>query len=161
MSQQDTYMGRFLFLTSEGNRDFYNSTVVGTPVDEVNRMRKIALDKMNGSFGVDAMYWFKTITAKINLLKKVENHLAEAILVEVASLKSDASSSMTMSIITNIVLMIFILGFGGVVANGLTSRISKFEDELEDIVSSNDFSKQITHSGMDEISSIQTLQTIR
>ncbi len=155
ISQQDTYMGRFLFLTSKENGDFYSSTVVGTPVDEVNRMRKIALQKMNGGFGVDATYWFKTITAKINLLKKVENHLAEAILLEVSDLKSGASSSMTMSVIVNILGMIFILGFGGVVANGLTSRISKFEDELEDIVSSNDFSKSITHSGADEISSIQ------
>ena len=155
MSQQDTYMGRFLFLTSNENRDFYTSTVVGTPIDEVNRMRKIALQKMNGSFGIDATYWFKTITAKINLLKKVENHLAEAILLEVSSLKSDANSSMIVSLILNVVVMIFILGFGGLVANGLISRVSKFENELEDIVSSNDFSRTITHSGNDEISSIQ------
>jgi len=155
MSQQDTYMKRFLFLTSQQNRDFYSATVVGTPVDEVNRMRKIALEKMNGSFGVDATYWFKTITAKINLLKKVENHLAEAILVEVTNLKSSASSSMSMSIFINIVGMIFILGFGGIVANSLTSRISKFKDELDAVVSSNDFSKEITQSGSDEVASIQ------
>ena len=155
MSQQDTYMGRFLFLTSGENKNFYNQTVTGRPVDEVNRMRNIALAKMDGNFGVDATYWFKTITAKINLLKKVENHLAETILFEVASLKSDASSSMTVSIILNIVVMVFILGFGGVVANGLTSRISKFEEELNAIVESNDFSKTITSGGKDEISSIQ------
>jgi len=59
------------------------------------------------------------------------------------------------SIIINIVVMVFILGFGALVANGLTSRISKFEDELEDIVSSKDFSQSITHSGSDELSSIQ------
>jgi len=155
MSQQDTYMARFLFLTSDTNKNFYQQTVVGQPVDEVNRMRKIALSHMNGSFGVDATYWFKTITAKINLLKQVENHLAEAILLEVGNLKAIASSNMTFSIIMNVVVMIFILGFGGVVANGLSSRISKFEDELNDIVSSNDFSKAITCSGRDEISSIQ------
>ena len=155
ISQQDTYMSRFLFLTSKENRDFYTQTVSGTPVDEVNRMRKIALEKMNGSFGVDATYWFKTITAKINLLKKVENYLADGILLEVESLKESANSDMVLSIGINIVVMIFILGFGGVVANGLTSRISKFEEELNDIVSSNDFSKTITHSGKDEISSIQ------
>ncbi len=156
ISQQDTYMGRFLFLTSSENRSFYAQTVTGTPVDEVNRMRTIALEKMNGSFGIDATYWFKTITAKINLLKKVENHLADGILFEVETLKGSANSSMTTSIVLNIVVMVFILGFGGVVANGLTSRISKFEEELNDIVSSNDFSKNITHGGNDEISSIQS-----
>ncbi|MCD6190293.1 MAG: nitrate- and nitrite sensing domain-containing protein [Sulfurimonas sp.] len=155
MSQQDTYMGRFLFVTSKENADFYKKTLVGKPVDEVNRMRKIALSRMNGNFGVEASYWFKMITAKINLLKEVENHLAEGILEEVENLRSDASASMTMSIIVNIVVMIFILGFGGWVANGLTSRISKFEEELKNIVSSNDFSQLITHSGGDELASIQ------
>ena len=155
MSQQDTYMSRFLFLTSKENKSFYAATVVGTPVDEVNRMRKIALEKMNGAFGIDATYWFKTITAKINLLKKVENHLAEVILVEVETLKGDATASMTISILLNIFVMIFILGFGGMVANGLIARISRFKKELDDVVESNDFSKAITHSGQDEISSIQ------
>ena len=155
MSQQKTYMSRFLFLTSKANREFYKSTVTGTPVNEVNRMRQIAIDKMNGEFGVDAMYWFKTITSKINLLKEVENHLAEAILLKVATLKADAGSNMTLSIVLNIVVMVFILSFGGVVANGLIGRISKFKDELDDIVTSNDFSKQITLSGADEVSAIQ------
>jgi len=155
MSQQDTYMGRFLFVTSKENADFYKKTLVGKPVDEVNRMRKIALSHMNGNFGVEASYWFKMITAKINLLKEVENHLAEGILEEVENLRSDASASMTISIIINIVVMIFILGFGGWVANGLTSRISKFEEELKNIVASNDFSQLISHNGNDELSSIQ------
>jgi len=155
ISQQETYMSRFLFLTSPKNREFYTNTVQGRAVDEVNRMRKIALEKMNGSFDIDATYWFETITAKINLLKKVENHLNDAILEEVLDLESEAHSNMLTSIIANVVVMIFILGFGGVVATGLISRISRFEDELHDIVNSNDFSKTITHSGKDEISSIQ------
>jgi methyl-accepting chemotaxis protein len=41
------------------------------------------------------------------------------------------------------------------VANGLTSRISKFKEELDSIVSSNDFSRSVTHSGGDEITAIK------
>ncbi|MFK5938390.1 MAG: nitrate- and nitrite sensing domain-containing protein [Sulfurimonas sp.] len=156
MSQQDTYMSRFLFLTSSANKDFYKNTVVGEPVDEVNRMRKIALSHMNGNFGVDATYWFKTITAKINLLKTVENHLADHILKEVSGLRSEAVSSMSLSIIFNVVILFFNIGFGFLVATGLTSRISKFQGELESIVASNDFSRSISMGGKDELSSIQT-----
>ncbi|MEN8303479.1 MAG: nitrate- and nitrite sensing domain-containing protein [Campylobacterota bacterium] len=154
MSQQDTYMGRFLFLASKENADFYKQTLVGSAVNEVNRMRDIALSHMGGNFGIDATYWFKTITAKINLLKKVENHLADGILEEVDGLRSDASASMTMSIIINIAVMIFILGFGALVANGLTSRVSRFKNELDSIVASNDFSQSISHNGRDEITAI-------
>jgi len=156
MSQQDTYMGRFLFLASEENVDFYKKTLVGNSVNEVSRMRKIALSNMNGNFGVDASYWFKTITSKINLLKVVENHLADALLVEIDNLKAQANTKFYMSIVTMLITMSFILGFGGIVANGLIDRVSQFKDELDDIISSKDFSRTITENGRDEISSIQS-----
>ncbi|MEA2090867.1 MAG: nitrate- and nitrite sensing domain-containing protein [Campylobacterota bacterium] len=156
MSEQDVYMSRFMFLASGENAAFYKNTLVGNAVDEVNRMREIAVSHMNGEFGVDASYWFKTITAKINILKKIEDHLAKGILEEVDSLRGDASLSLTVNIIINIAVMLFILSFGGLVANGLTSRISKFKNELDAIISSKDFSKPISQSGSDEISSIQS-----
>ncbi|EDZ62814.1 methyl-accepting chemotaxis protein, nitrate/nitrite sensing [Sulfurimonas gotlandica GD1] len=156
MSEQDVYMSRYMFLASKENSDFCSNTLVGEAVEEVKRMRAIGVSHMDGGFGVDASYWFKTITAKINLLKKVENHLAKGILEEVDSLKSQANTRLMINIIINIVIMVFILGFGTVVAKGLTSRISKFKEELDDIISSKDFSKKISQSGGDEISSIQS-----
>ena len=155
MSQQDTFMSRFLFIASKENGDFYKKTLVGNAVDEVERMRKIGLSNMNGGFKTDASYWFQTITKKINLLKKVENHLADTILNKVDTLKSSANTNMIMNIIANIVVMVFVLGFGSLVANGLISRISLFKDELDEIISSKDFSQKITQNGNDEISSIQ------
>jgi len=155
MSQQDTYMGRFIFITSKENTKFYKKTLVGAAVDEVDRMRKVGLENMDGGFAIDASYWFKTITKKINLLKKVENHLAEGILKEVESLKSTANSNMFINIVANIILMVFVMGFGGYVANGIINRISLFKDELDAIIVSNDFSKHITQNENDEISSIQ------
>jgi len=155
MSQQDTYMNRFLFFASQDNAAFYKKTLVGNAVDEVERMRKIALSHMNGSFGVDASYWFKTITAKINLLKNVENHLSEEILLQISQQREDATSSMWFVIFINVIIMASILSFGALVATGLINRISVFRDELNEIVSSNDFSKQITVSGNDEVTSIQ------
>jgi len=154
MSQQDTYMGRFLFLDSKENTSFYKQTLVGKSVDEVNRMRKIALSHIDGDFGVDSSYWFKMITAKINLLKEVENHLAEGILKQVSDLKSEAKTSMIIGIIQNIVIMTFILGFGAIVANNLTNRISNFRDALDDIVESKDFTVSIDSIGNDELASI-------
>jgi methyl-accepting chemotaxis protein len=155
MSQQDTYMNRFLFLASKENGEYYKKTLIGNAVDEVARMRALALSKINGGFNVDASYWFKTITAKINLLKKVENHLAQGILLKVESLKDDAKTSMNISISLNVVVMILILGFSHIVGNRLINRIFKFKDELDDIVATKDFSKSIAHSGNDELSSIQ------
>jgi len=156
MSQQETYMSKFLFLDSKENSNFYKETLVGDSVEEVDRMRKIALTHIEGDFGVDAPYWFKTITKKINLLKKVENHLADGILAQVDRLQNEASWSMRFSILQNIITMILILGFGALVANGLTRRISNFKDALDEIISTNDFTKSIQSEGKDELGSIIT-----
>ena len=154
MSQQETYMSRFLFLDSKENTNFYTNTLVGKPVEEVDRMRKVALSRINGGFEIDAAYWFTTITAKINLLKQVENHLSEGILNQVETLKDEASSDMILSIIENIVIVLLIIGFGTTVARGLTNRISSFKESLDNIVNTNNFNLTIASSGTDELGSI-------
>ena len=84
---QDTYIDAFLAAATPEQKDFYNKTLQGKAVDEINRMRKIAI---NSSFksatqspqelGIDAEYWFKQATVKINLLKKIEDKLASDLL---------------------------------------------------------------------------------
>jgi len=155
MSEQDVYMQRFMFLASKESVAFYNNTLVGRTIDEVNRMREIGTSHIDGNFNVDASYWFKTITAKINLLKKVENHLAENILREVSDLKSEAYSHMLFNALINITILLFILVFGLSVAKDVIKRISLFKRELDAIIVSKDFSKKITENGGDEIFSIQ------
>ncbi len=155
MVEQDTYMSRFLFLATPQNAEFYKKTLVGKPVEEVDRMRQIALDRPNGGFGIDASYWFETITKKINLLKKVEEHLSDSILHLIIDLEDTAKRNMIVSISVNMLVMIFVIGFGYIVSNNLTKRISLFKKELDDIVASKDFSKRISSSGNDEIASIQ------
>jgi len=77
ISEQNSYMDSFKTLAQKDDIAFLETTLQGKAVDEVNRMRKILADaKEIGGFGVDAAYWFTTMTQKINLLKKVENHMA-------------------------------------------------------------------------------------
>ncbi|MBU0720329.1 nitrate- and nitrite sensing domain-containing protein [bacterium] len=155
MSEQDVYMKSFLFLASKENAAFYKSTLVGEAVNEVNRMRAIASSHINGGFGVDALYWFKTITAKINLLKKVENHLSDGILQEVDSLREEANLKLLLSIVINILVLVLVLGLSFLISTALTKKISRLKNELDEIISSKDFSKEITQNGSDEMASIQ------
>lgn len=156
MSEQDTFMGRFLFLASKENGEFYKNTLVGNAVDEVNRMRVIGISHMSGGFNVDASYWFKTITVKINLLKKVENHLADSILKNIDNLRNNAQTSLILNIVANIIIVLLVLGFGYIVSSSLTKRILLFKDELNEILLWEDFSRRITQSGSDEMAAIQS-----
>ena len=47
----------------------YYKAIKDPSFQEVERMRNIAMSKHKvGGFGIDAEYWFKTITKKINKL---------------------------------------------------------------------------------------------
>ena len=75
--------------------DFYNKTMQDNSVEEVEKMRKIALySGKESDFNVDANYWFKTITDKINLLKKVEDYLSENLVSTIRKELGEAQRNM-------------------------------------------------------------------
>jgi methyl-accepting chemotaxis protein len=72
ITEQNSFLQSFKASATDEMLSFYKETVSGKYIDEVNRMRKIALQaKTIGGFGVNSSYWFDTITQKINLLKKL------------------------------------------------------------------------------------------
>ena len=79
VAQQNTYTDSFLKVASPNAKEFFKKTISGQIIDEVNKMRNVLFSK-NNNFGIESKYWFQTITKKINLLKSVEDYLAEEIL---------------------------------------------------------------------------------
>ncbi len=77
--QQTTYFDVFYFYATEEERDFYNKRISDPAFAEVQRMRDIASENFTRESlgGVDAVHWFQSTTQKINLLKEVEDKMAE------------------------------------------------------------------------------------
>jgi len=74
---QRLYLANFLAFSREQATAFYREKMADPVVGAVAGMEKNALAKYStGNFGVVAETWFDTITAKINLMKEVESHLA-------------------------------------------------------------------------------------
>ena len=87
VSEQDAYINAFLTFASDDMKNMYFEIIKDPSFSEVERMRKIAIKKANvGNFGVDAEYWFKTITKKINNLKKIDENIAKIIEKDLASI---------------------------------------------------------------------------
>jgi len=153
---QDAYLDNFLRQASDADRAFYIATFAGKPVDEVNRMReKAKKHSYKGKFDIKPSYWYAMATERINLLKKIEDHLTLSIIKKANELSEKAKKEMIFHTILNFSLFVFLLLFGMYTAKGLTARIRRFKEELEAIVASRDFSKTLTVSGNDEITSIQ------
>ncbi len=117
ISAQQVFLSRFETFASEEQKQAYKDIVKGQDVDEVARMRKIALDAGTGGSvadsGITGPYWFDTITKKINLLKEVEDLIAQDLQKNVRSVKNMAETTLlfTLALLAGV---LFIVIFAGV-----------------------------------------------
>jgi len=155
VTEQNTYLSVFKALATDEELRFYHQTVSGPAVDKVEQMRRIAREvnlDTTKSFGVDPVVWFNTITEKINLLKKVEDYLADKIESTATSLAATQKVKITIALALFIIvtlLCIFLLIF-------ITSLILKgirqaTEVALELAEGEGDLTKRMNLDTKDEI----------
>jgi len=115
IAEQNTYLDVFLAFSNDDFSLFYRKTMQGQSVNETNKMRAIALKQgIKGHFSVDADYWFSMQTAKINLLKQVEDFIAKDGKKSAEQLKKRAWRNLTInsllvSVIVGISILLFII----------------------------------------------------
>ena len=120
IAEQTAYLDIFSKIASKDIVDFYLKTVVGKDIEEVEKMRKIALfSNIEENFGVEPNYWFETITNKINLLKQVEDHISIHLLNEINLEKDEA----TFHLILYSLLSIFGIGITMILARTIAFTI--------------------------------------
>ena len=75
-------------------------------------IRRLVESTQVGAFGIDPKDWFNTITIKINLLKNIENHLANDIMLRSAMLRDSAQKDFIRYLVFTVAIIIVSLGFG-------------------------------------------------
>ena len=95
VAEQNAYMDAFLKVSSLEMIDFYKKTFQGESISEVEKMRKVALySDIDSNFKIDANHWFKQMTDKINILKKVEEHISLSLINTIEKEMDIASHNM-------------------------------------------------------------------
>ncbi len=155
LSEQESFTQKFLFFASPELKEFYDKKMSAEAVSKVQEMRKIALANPEGGFNTDATFWFATITSKINLLKEIEDEISKNISQNVLKLHDVAFSSMIIGLVVNMTVVFFIIGLGSFISRNLIKKVDMLKNEIDEIITSKDFSKNITKSGRDEIGFIQ------
>jgi methyl-accepting chemotaxis protein len=133
----------------------YKETMQSPVVTEVDKMRKIAISKANeGNFGVDGVVWFKTITKKINLLKKVDDNLAKENDKILASLEAAYKRSTLITLLgyTAFAIAVFIIIL--LIAKGVNRSVESSLSKIQCVSSDLDLSCNVVVEGDDEISQI-------
>ncbi len=156
VSQQDTYMNVFFTFASDEQKSYYKTVVSGKPVEEVSRMRNIAIEKnRDGKFGIDAGYWFNTITQKINLLKNVENKLAEDLSGVTQKLKKNARNEFVSILTFCAILICLAFIFTVTVIKSVTKSLNNTVALLKDVAEGEgDLTKRLAVDGNDEVAAV-------
>lgn len=128
VTQQDTFLISFEKSATNKVTSFYKKTVSGHYIDEVNRMRKIAFDvKTAGGFGINATYWFDTITKKINLLKKIDDYLSSQLNKTIGDELSSVKSSLYILLTFLLIIIALTTIISIVVIKNIISTINNFQ----------------------------------
>ena len=140
VAKQDSYADSFLKVASVDAKKFFNTTMQGSAIDEVNRMRNILFTK-DKNFGVESKYWFDTISKKINLLKQVENFLADEIIRETQKEQnSNLKETIIYALLSSIGIALTLI-LSRTIAFTILFEVKDLEQELNDFFAFINFEK--------------------
>ena len=149
---QQSYLNVFKSFASPTQQEAYKKASSHSSYSEVQRLREVALERgMQGDFGVDPTYWFKTITGKIGQLKSVEDFLANDLLQLSGVAKSDAQRDEIIEIVILAIVIGITLFISKVIVQGITGPMQQLQTELQQIDSSGEFVIGMDTDSRDEV----------
>ncbi|MCT7615901.1 nitrate- and nitrite sensing domain-containing protein, partial [Aliarcobacter butzleri] len=128
VAEQSAYIDTFIKVSPKKTIDFYNITMKDKSIEEVNKMREVALySGKEADFNIDANYWFERVTEKINLLKKVEDYLSDNLHITIERELNNAKNNIiifgTLSVLGIVVFVIISM----LISNSIITSINKFK----------------------------------
>ncbi|WP_457595200.1 methyl-accepting chemotaxis protein [Hydrogenimonas sp.] len=132
LAQQKAFFHLFEVTANKDLKRFYESIASQPAFKEVERMRNIALSQRK-DFGVDAAYWFKTITEKINGLKKTENYIQKQIIEESTKAKNSALTELLLLALLSLFTLLAIGYISRSVTHSILRSIKRLTRLIEQI----------------------------
>lgn len=135
ISQQEAFLSVFRNFASDEIVAFYDETVVGAAINDVQQMRDFAISTRGALDNGDTPPedWFAKITVKIDLMKQVEDrNNAEIIALARKTLEQANSTFWTMSVIFT-VGTVLILALAYAVIKSVSSPLSRLTICMDDL----------------------------
>lgn len=148
---QDTYMTVFLGYANADNLQFYNQKIADNVVVQVNDMRAVALGEAQAAQPITGEQWFKTITKKINILKGIEDHLAQGVSTLADQSATQATTERNIYIAVLLALVAVVLFLTYLILSDLLSSIRNTEHVMAELSQGNDAVEIIGADRGDEI----------
>lgn len=155
VAEQNAYIDAYFAMASGEAKSAYKQKMNNPTIVEVENMREIAKSKANSdSIGIDSVVWFDAMTKKIDILKSIDDELAQENSAMLEDLKTASITKATISLasytIFAIAIFFIILLIGRSVSKSVGSSLQKIN-----CVSGNlDLTCDVVVDGKDEISQI-------
>lgn len=156
ISSQATFLDVFNKYAESKDLAFFREKMNAPFALQVEEMRKTALSKgLAGNFGIPTEEWFKTITAKINAMKELEDQMAAGLGQKAADLAGEAKRGLIFSSLIAGCAALASLVFAFVFMNGITSPLKTMVSMLRDIAEGEgDLTKRLDADRGDEIGDV-------
>lgn len=153
VTKQETFVEIFEAYATEDQVRYYQNAMQSNFVAEVETMRKTAMEKATtGNFGIDAKYWFKMITGKINILKDIENKLSDDLKALAAEKRGDARGALVFVVIFTVVALAVTALFTYLITRTITNSIKELYESMEELAGGQgDLTARLEVKGSDEI----------
>lgn len=140
IAQQDTLIDLFKLNAKPKLVQNLNDTLQGTIINDVERMRKIAIDyPSTGVVGdVTGPYWFDMISKKINLIKEVEDTVAKDLVDQAALVKQGAEDAFNTLLIITIGIILITIVFVTIVVRSITNPIHTLTHDMTELAAGDD-----------------------
>ncbi len=139
IAEQGTFLDTFRIYATSEQKAFLEATVTGKAVDEVERMRKIAIESpVTGSTeGIEGPYWYENITQKINLLKTVEDKVAADLTKLAAGIQGSAQTTFVVFLVITVVLLAVTMLLVVVIVRGITGPLANMTGVMSHLAEGN------------------------
>jgi len=152
IAMQRAYQQSFELLANPEQLQFLRNKLQGHFVEEVERMRQLALEKgASGGFNTDPTHWFAMKTGRINLLKEVEDKLANDLTARAATLKAEATRALTISAVVVMGLLFATLGLATLILHGMIKQLLGLHRTMKQIADDADLRQRVKVTSNDEV----------
>lgn len=135
VAQQEAFMSVFSSYATDDERAFYQETVIGHAVDEVKHLRGVAVDAGYGDISGSVLTsdWFDSITIKIELLKKVEDHVSANLISSAEKTVSAAQATLFVTLLATLVALTVAATACFLVGRSITKPLSKLHGAMSTV----------------------------
>lgn len=163
-SAQQASLEAFQRFSSPEQAAIFKSKMTAPAVDEATRIKKSAIDNMyNESLGIDAKVWFEKSTDRINLLKEVEDKVANDLIATVEARQSEARLSMVITSGLTLFAIALTLLIAFRLIRGILKQIGgepEYAAQIAQTIAQGDLSHEISIATGDQNSLMAAMQTM-